>query len=152
MAAGLFLIFASLLFAHLALSQFKCSAQIYGRPALPDCASVLLAMPEGSSRIPSEKLLVLRPFVEPQFLSPPFDRVENKLNAPMEQLPKFWKYRSCRIALMATANANGKVLDPSPLSTWAFIEREALKVSRNCLGRRQGGGFVFIAGIQQSVA
>lgn len=104
-------------------------------------------MPEGSSRIPSPKLMALRPFVEPQFLQPPFDRVQNDLKTPMEQLPKFWKYQSCRIALMTTANTMGVVIDPSPLSTWAFIEREASKVSRNCLGGKKGGGFVLIAGL-----
>ena len=53
---------------------------------------------------------------------------------------------SCRIALMATADAEGQVIDPAPLNTWAYIENEALKVSRNCLGKKVGGGFVFIAG------
>lgn len=47
---------------------------------------------------------------------------------------------------MATADKAGEVIDPTPLSTWAFIEHEALKVSKNCLGARQGGGFVLIAG------
>lgn len=91
MAADIFLVFIFILLFQPTISQFKCSAQIYGRPALGDCANALLAMPEGASRTPSEKLMTLRPFVEPQFLDPPFDRVENDLRAPMEQLPKFWR-------------------------------------------------------------
>lgn len=49
---------------------------------------------------------------------------------------------------MATADRAGQVIDASPLSTWAFIEHEALKVTRNCLGMKKGGGFVLVAGLR----
>lgn len=59
---------------------------------------------------------------------------------------------SCRIALMATADLQGLVIDPAPLSTWDHVEREALKVSRNCVGKKEGGGLVIIAGKGSSLA
>lgn len=56
------------------------------------------------------------------------------------------------MALMSTADALGRVLDPAPASTWSFIEHETLKVSRNCIGKKLGGGFVFIAGMAESLS
>ena len=148
MTAKFALVFALISILQCASCQWKCGAKLYGRPTIPDCASALISMPEGGSRTPSRKLLNVRPFIEPQFLSPPFDSVDNDLGTEIEQIPKFWRYRSCRVALMATADSRGEVIDPIPLSTWAFIEHEALKVSRNCLGARLGGGIVLIAGMK----
>ena len=51
---------------------------------------------------------------------------------------------------MATADAKGRVIDPGPVSTWEYVEREALKVSRNCIGAKLGGGFVLIAGMSNN--
>ena len=51
---------------------------------------------------------------------------------------------------MATADAKGQVIDPGPASTWEYVEREALKVSRNCIGAKLGGGFVLIAGMSNN--
>lgn len=48
---------------------------------------------------------------------------------------------------MATADSRGEVIDPEIVSTWGFIEHNALKVSRQCIGNREGGGFVLIAGM-----
>ena len=53
---------------------------------------------------------------------------------------------------MATADAKGRVLDPSPLSTWGFVEKQALKLSRGCIGAREGGGIVLIAGMRHPPA
>lgn len=36
---------------------------------------------------------------------------------------------SCRIALMSVANKKGVVVDPTPLSKWAYVEFSAVKVA-----------------------
>ncbi|KAL6721702.1 hypothetical protein ACLMJK_000806 [Lecanora helva] len=46
---------------------------------------------------------------------------------------------------MATADASGHVIDPAPISTWSHIETQTLKVSRHCIGGKEGGGLVLIA-------
>ena len=48
---------------------------------------------------------------------------------------------------MATADQTGHVIDAGIVSTWDFIEGQAVKVSRNCIGAREGGGFILIAGM-----
>ena len=65
---------------------------MFGRPGLEDCASTFLALPDAKESRRTEKLGLVRKFVEPQFLDPPFSRVENNLGSEMEQLPKFWRY------------------------------------------------------------
>lgn len=47
---------------------------------------------------------------------------------------------------MATAAADGRVLDPTPASSWEYVEHSALKLSRNCLGVKNAGGLILIAG------
>ena len=47
---------------------------------------------------------------------------------------------------MSTADGQGEVIDPGIVTTWAHIEKETLKVSRNCVGGKEGGGIVLIAG------
>ena len=51
---------------------------------------------------------------------------------------------------MSIATSSGKVLDAEPVSTWAFVERNALKLSTNCLAKKLGGGVIFIAGLAAS--
>ncbi|KAF6238315.1 hypothetical protein HO173_003595 [Letharia columbiana] len=63
----------------------------------------------------------------------------------MEQLPKFWRYKSCRFALMPIAASSRKVIDPEPVSTWSFVERNVLRLSTNCLARKLGGGVILLA-------
>ena len=48
---------------------------------------------------------------------------------------------------MATAGPSGRVIDAGIISTWDYIEEQALKVSRKCIGMKEGGGFVLIAGM-----
>lgn len=153
--------------AHVVFSQWKCDYRTYGRPQLVDCAGALLSMPDAASKITTSKLRAVRKFVEPQFLAPPFSQCKNELDAPMEQLPKFWRYsacyspssqmkrslltrvhciETCRIALMPLAGESGKVIDPEAVSTWSYIESNALRLSTQCLGKKVGGGFIFIAG------
>ena len=79
-------------FTSLAFSQWKCDSRMYGRPKVEDCASSMLDMPDAKLLHPTEKLGTFRKFVEPQFLRPAFRPVENDLAAPMEQLPRFWRY------------------------------------------------------------
>lgn len=133
-------------FTQIAFGQFKCDYRVYGRPKLDDCAGALLSMPDASFlRHPTAKLAAVRKFVEPQYLEPPFSQCHNELDAPMEQLPKFWRYKSCRFALMSIATSSGKVIDPEPVSTWSFVERNTLKLSTSCLAAKLGGGVIFIA-------
>ena len=154
--------------AQIVFSQWKCDYRTFGRPQLVDCASALLSMPDAASTSPTSKLRAVRKFVEPQYLEPPFSQCQNELDAPMEQLPKFWRYSSCyrislwirrslltrvlcvetcRVALMPVATSSGKVLDPEPVSTWSYIERNALRLSTQCLAKKLGGGIIFIAGL-----
>ena len=79
-------------FAQVIFSQWKCDYRVYGRPRLNDCAAALLSMPDATSETPTTKLAAVRKFVEPQYLEPPFSECHNQLDAPMEQLPKFWRY------------------------------------------------------------
>lgn len=138
-------ILALLAFTQVVCSQWKCDYRLYGRPKLDDCAGALLSMPDASSKSPTPKLAAVRKFVEPQYLEPPFSQCRNELDAPMEQLPKFWRYKSCRFALTPIAVSSGKVINAEPVSTWSFIESNALKLSTNCMGRKFGGGVIFIA-------
>ncbi|CAD6567266.1 MAG: hypothetical protein ASARMPREDX12_000170 [Alectoria sarmentosa] len=115
--------------AQVVFSQWKCDYQVYGRPQLDDCEGALLSMPDALSKGRTTKLAAFRKFVEPQYLEPPFSQCHNELDAPMEQLPKFWRY----------------IINAEPVSTWSFVERNAQKVSTNCLARKVGGGVIFIA-------
>lgn len=51
---------------------------------------------------------------------------------------------------MSTADAEGLVIEAKIINTWSWIHREALKVSRNCIGKKLGGGLVLISGIRFS--
>ena len=51
---------------------------------------------------------------------------------------------------MPIATRSGKVINPEPVSTWAFIQKNAIKLSANCLAKKIGGGVVFIAGLAAS--
>ncbi|KAL9137139.1 MAG: hypothetical protein Q9175_001651 [Cornicularia normoerica] len=132
------MILALIAYNQVVLSQWKCDYQIYGRPQLDDCVGALLSMPDASSKSTTTKLAAVRKFVEPQYLEPPFSQCRNELDAPMEQLPKFWKYKSCRVALMSIATSSGRVIDPEPVSTWSFVENNAQRLSTNCLARKLG--------------
>lgn len=92
------LILALFGFAQVVFSQWKCDYHIYGRPQLDDCAGALLSMPDAPSKGRTTKLTAFRKFVEPQYLVPPFSQCRNELEAPMEQLPKFWRYSQCAIS------------------------------------------------------
>ena len=83
--------------AQVVFSQWKCDYQVYGRPQLDDCEGALLSMPDALSKGRTTKLAAFRKFVEPQYLEPPFSQCHNELDAPMEQLPKFWRYSQCEI-------------------------------------------------------
>lgn len=48
---------------------------------------------------------------------------------------------------MPIAASLGKVIDPEPVSTWSFVERNVLRLSTNCLAKKLGGGVIFIAGL-----
>ena len=154
--------------AQIVFSQWKCDYRIYGKPKLVDCAGAILSMPDATSKVPTSKLRAIRKFVEPQYLEPPFSECQSELDAPMEQLPKFWRYSSCyqlslwirrsllttvhrvgtcRVALMPVASSSGKVLDPEPVSTWSYIESNALRLSSQCLAKKLGGGFILVAGL-----
>ena len=54
---------------------------------------------------------------------------------------------SCRFALMPLAMSSGKVLNPESVSTWSFVESNAVRLSANCVARKLGGGVIFIAGL-----
>lgn len=47
---------------------------------------------------------------------------------------------------MSIATSSGRVIDPEPVSTWSFVESNALKLSTRCLAAKFGGGVIFIAG------
>lgn len=145
MASRKFLLLALSTIFQVVLSQWKCDYQIYGRPQLDHCAGALTSMPDATAKSPTTKLAARRKFVEPQYLEPPFNQCHNGLDVPMEQLPKFWRSKSCRFALAILPTPTGRVVDPSPVSSWAFILKNAHKLSTNCLGRRLGGGVIFIA-------
>lgn len=51
---------------------------------------------------------------------------------------------------MSTADAEGLVIEAKIINTWSWIHHEALKVSRNCIGKKLGGGLVLISGIRFS--
>ncbi|CAF9940479.1 hypothetical protein IMSHALPRED_002042 [Imshaugia aleurites] len=88
-------------FAQVTYGQWKCDYRVYGRPQLNDCAGALLSMPDASSKSSTPKLVAFRKFVEPQYLEPPFSQCLNELDAPMEQLPKFWRYNPSGDGAMA---------------------------------------------------
>ena len=88
-------IFGVFVFVHLVASQFKCDYRMYGRPIIEDCASAFLALPDAKELRQTARLTLVRKFVEPQLLSPPFSPVINDVGAPMEQIPKFWRYSQC---------------------------------------------------------
>ncbi|KAL2048336.1 hypothetical protein N7G274_000247 [Stereocaulon virgatum] len=148
MQATIAFLFAFQFYVQLASSVgYKCYARVYGRPSLSDCTVALNDMPDADSRAPTPRLSDPRFFIEPQYLVPPFKRVLPQDNTEIEQLPKFWRHRSCRIALMSVANDRGIVPDPTPSSKWAYIEFNALDVVQKCIGRRlPQGGFGLISG------
>ena len=60
---------------------------------------------------------------------------------------------SCRIALMSVANEKGVVVDPTPLSKWAHVESNAVKVAEEYVGRRlPQGGFSLISGSAELIS
>ena len=92
MKFGTSLVLSLLTTTQVVLSQWKCDSQVYGRPVLEHCAKVLTSMPDASAKSPTTRLAAMRKFVEPQYLEPPFSRCRNERDAPMEQLPKLWRY------------------------------------------------------------
>lgn len=70
-----------------------CNKGHYGAPDVYDCTLAISAMPDGEHiDNPTPRILAFRNFVEPQFLDPPFTRVQNDLNDTMVQLPKVFRY------------------------------------------------------------
>ena len=92
MKFGTSLIMSLLSTTQIVLSQWKCDSRVYGRPPLDQCARALTSMPDATAKSPTIKLAAIRKFVEPQYLEPPFSRCHNERDAPMEQLPKFWRF------------------------------------------------------------
>ena len=92
MKFGTSLILSLLSMTQIVLSQWKCDSRVYGRPPVEHCARALTSMPDATAKSPTERLAAIRKFVEPQYLGPPFSRCHNERDAPMEQLPKFWRY------------------------------------------------------------
>ena len=81
---------ASLLWECLA-DMFVCG-EFYGAPKPRDCKGAVLSMPEAGASKLTPLLGLLRQFVEPQQLVPPFSEVKNVWKTEMEQIPKYWRY------------------------------------------------------------
>lgn len=79
-------------FRFCSAAQPVCLADVYGVPNYRDCMSAWLSMP--FARDPSGRFNPKRPelFSEPQYLLPPFTRVDNRYHPlPINQLPKIWR-------------------------------------------------------------
>ena len=70
---------------------FKCPDVWMGKPVARDCDLLTQQLPqfEGS---PSE-LTDRRMFVEPQYLDPPFAKLDNLFDLEIEQIPKVYRAR-----------------------------------------------------------
>ncbi|KAG7006747.1 hypothetical protein G7Y79_00013g035190 [Physcia stellaris] len=107
--------FVLLIVQSVQAGSYRCDAQWMGRPKLRDCRTLFSQLPFATTHGDGQ-LDATRLFIEPQFLTPPFSPVENPFPVnSMVQLPKIWRYNSCRIALMSYA-------DRSPHST-AYFEK-----------------------------
>lgn len=71
---------------------YKCESNLYGRPNIQHCKTTLNALPGIEPGIPTPKFTQTRKFVEPQFLDPPYKRVEQEYDGEIEQLPKIWTH------------------------------------------------------------
>ena len=64
------------------------------RSEVSNCLDALEKIPY--AQVPDPEVFLLRLFVEPQFLSPPFSPVKNVLGGTtIVQLPKFWRSSQC---------------------------------------------------------
>ena len=71
---------------------FKCPQVWFGKPNPKDCAVALEQFPDFQKGSITARARDRRMFVEPQFLEPPFRRLENPFQTSMEQLPKIYRY------------------------------------------------------------
>ena len=75
---------------------YKCESSLYGRPNFQHCKTTLKGLPGIGPGVPTPKFMQTRKFVEPQFLDPPYSRVEQDFEGEIEQLPKIWTHsESC---------------------------------------------------------
>ena len=71
-----------------------CAPNLYGRPGVPDTASVISALPFTQSD-PEGQLGVPRSFAEPAFFQPRFSKLVNTWHSSMVQLPRLWRISEC---------------------------------------------------------
>lgn len=103
-------------------SQPFCSATLYGSPSYRDCLSAWHSMPFALSPKTSQKARSHELYCEPQYLQPAFTRVDNPYQPlPINQVPKIWRYNTCRIALMSLGKPNRSVERAIWGANWRFI-------------------------------
>ncbi|KAF6220289.1 hypothetical protein HO133_003421 [Letharia lupina] len=93
---------------------------------------------------PYDQMDAPRMFAEPAFFTPKFQGLRNTWRSAIEQLPRVWRFRSARIALLFYADAAGQVATPSVNSNWRLIQTAAAGVLQYCVRGQRGVGGVWI--------
>lgn len=103
-------------------SQPVCSVGIYGIPNYKDCLSAWHSMPfalKPTSDYGSKRYEL---WSEPQYLLPPFTAIYNRYRPlPINQLPKIWRYNTCRLALLSYGRPTGSVVSSLWGGDWRTV-------------------------------
>lgn len=124
-------------------ASILCAANLYGKPLLSDALTISKNLPYVKSD-PDHQMDAGRIFAEPAFFTPKFQGLLNTWGSAMVQLPRVWRYRSARIALLSYANAAGQVPLPSINSNWRSVQAATAGVVQYCIKGQQGVGGVWI--------
>ncbi|CAF9908717.1 MAG: hypothetical protein ALECFALPRED_004911 [Alectoria fallacina] len=124
-------------------ASILCAENLYGKPLLSDAVTISNNLPYVKLD-PDHQMDAGRIFAEPAFFTPKFQGLLNTWDSAMVQLPRVWRYRSARIALLFYANAAGKVPLPSINSNWRVVQAATAGVVQYCIKSQQGVGGVWI--------
>ena len=149
-------------------SIFICN-EYFGEPLLNHCRGAILRMPDGLSRKMTLKQALLRKFVEPQYLRPPFREVNNTWKTEMEQVPRIWRFGmpgfqsfsfnlstfslthsliegTCRLLLASYAKGDKSIPFPEVVTSWGFLLERFHSIYEHCLEPGGVGGFTALLG------
>lgn len=124
-------------------ASYLCAESLYGRPLLSDAIAISKTLPYVKSD-PDHQMDAVRIFAEPAFFTPKFQGLLNTWSSAMVQLPRVWRYRSARIAVLFYANAAGEVPLPSINANWRIVQAATAGVVQYCVRSQQGVGGVWI--------
>ncbi|KAG8530683.1 uncharacterized protein KY384_004038 [Bacidia gigantensis] len=138
-------------------AQIYCDIPTFGQPDVGTANTLLFRLPfyPNPSLPPDEQaqrareFTAERTFSEPAFLFPRFRYLQNiHAGVQMVQLPKIWKLRNMRLAVLSFADSYGAVRNAEFAATWAAVAQAVNALLGTCVNDRrtmarvQGGAWV----------